>query len=86
MVIKNISEIAEENNCKKAATSIINYYTSNINKMDYKAYKTIGAGIILWCYRISSQNLNTMSLQTIRTGMGYGWITKYTEPQNCVSK
>ena len=54
MVIKNISEIAEENNCKKAATSIINYYTSNINKMDYKAYKTIGAGIILWCYRISS--------------------------------
>jgi len=46
MVIKNISKIAEENNCRKAATSIINYYTSNINRMDYKAYKSIGAGII----------------------------------------
>jgi len=46
MVIKNISKIAEENNCNKAAASIINYYTSNINRMEYKTYKTIGAGII----------------------------------------
>ena len=46
MVIKNISKIAEENNCNKTVASIINYYISNINRMDYKTYKTISAGII----------------------------------------
>ena len=45
-VIKNIAQIAEENNCGKAAATISNYYTSNLNRMDYKTYKTIGAGII----------------------------------------
>ncbi len=42
-VIANI-----ENNFKnsKDADSLVNYYSSNINRMDYSYYKTIGAGII----------------------------------------
>ena len=45
-VINNIAKIATENDCNKAAATIINYYTSNIHRMDYKNYKTMGAGII----------------------------------------
>ena len=45
-VLKNIEKIALINNCEKEATTIINYYTANINRMDYKYYKTIGAALI----------------------------------------
>lgn len=45
-VIENVEKIALETECKKAATAIINYYTSNLDRMDYKTYKTMGVGII----------------------------------------
>ena len=45
-VIKNISRIAAQNNCQKAGEIVIKYYTSNLKRMDYKKYKTIGIGII----------------------------------------
>lgn len=45
-VLRNIEKIAGETNCSKAAATITNYYTANLNRMDYKTYKTIGAGII----------------------------------------
>lgn len=43
-VIQNIKLIAGSEN--KAANGLIDYYTSNINRMDYKRYKQIGCGII----------------------------------------
>ena len=42
-VIMTIKKMAPNN---AAAEKIINYYQSNCNRMDYKYYKTIGAGII----------------------------------------
>lgn len=45
-VIKNIQKTGQKNNCKNEAAVIIKYYTSNINRMDYKKYKTIGMGLI----------------------------------------
>ena len=45
-VIKNIKKIAVINHCEKEVTIIINYYTTNIERMNYKYYKTIGAGLI----------------------------------------
>jgi len=44
-VIANIRECAGEEH-KEAANKLINYYQTNIDRMDYKYYKTIGAGII----------------------------------------
>ena len=43
-VIKNVRRKAGTDN--KAADELIGYYTSNINRMDYKRYKQIGCGII----------------------------------------
>ena len=45
-VLKNIEKIALTNDCEEETTTIINYYTANINRMDYKYYKIIGAGLI----------------------------------------
>ncbi|HRN35285.1 MAG TPA: UPF0236 family protein [Saprospiraceae bacterium] len=42
-VIANIRKRDAES---QAAISLINYYRVNVRRMDYKAYKTIGAGII----------------------------------------
>ncbi|MCY7293724.1 MAG: hypothetical protein LH615_16220 [Ferruginibacter sp.] len=42
-VIKHIRQLKSKNN---EAEKLINYYQSNINRMDYVAYKKIGAGII----------------------------------------
>lgn len=42
-VIKHIKQLKSKN---KEAEKLINYYQSNINRMDYVAYKKIGAGII----------------------------------------
>lgn len=42
-VIKHIKKLKTENN---EAEKLIQYYQSNIGRMDYKAYKKIGAGII----------------------------------------
>lgn len=46
IVIQNIEKMAAQNNCKKAAEIIVKYYTSNLNRMDYKKHKTMGIGII----------------------------------------
>src|ERR1039457_2240072 len=43
-VIRNIKLIAGTSN--KAANTLIDYYKSNINRMNYKSYKQIGCGII----------------------------------------
>jgi hypothetical protein len=43
-VIKNVRRKAGSDN--KAANNLIDYYNSNINRMDYKRYKQIGCGII----------------------------------------
>jgi hypothetical protein len=45
-VIKNIEIIGIETNCVKQAKSLMNYYQNNILRMDYKLYKTLGAGIV----------------------------------------
>jgi hypothetical protein len=42
-VIANIKKLDSEN---KEALSLINYYSNNIERMDYKAYKNIGVGLI----------------------------------------
>lgn len=42
-VIKHIKKLGSENN---EAEKLIQYYQSNVGRMDYKAYKKIGAGII----------------------------------------
>lgn len=43
----SISELpANKDTESEAAISLINYYTGNAYRMDYKTYKTIGAGII----------------------------------------
>lgn len=42
-VIKNISRL--KNNTQEAQ-SLINYYTNNASRMDYKQYKNVGVGII----------------------------------------
>lgn len=44
-VIANIGMCAGEGH-KEAARKLINYYQANVDRMDYKHYKTIGAGII----------------------------------------
>ena len=43
-VIKNVRRKVGTDN--KAANNLIDYYNSNINRMDYKRYKQIGCGII----------------------------------------
>jgi hypothetical protein len=43
MVIKNITRLNSE---RKEAQSLINYYTNNASRMDYKRYKNMGAGLI----------------------------------------
>ncbi len=43
-VIKNVRRKAGTDN--KAANNLIDYYNSNINRMDYKRYKQVGCGII----------------------------------------
>ena len=43
-VIKNVRRKAGTDN--KAANNLIDYYNSNLNRMDYKRYKQIGCGII----------------------------------------
>lgn len=45
-VEKVIANIKKRDTESEAAISLVNYYTGNANRMDYKAYKTIGAGII----------------------------------------
>jgi hypothetical protein len=45
-VLKVIENIKKQNTTSEAAVSIINYYTANASRMDYKLYKTIGAGLI----------------------------------------
>jgi len=48
-VIKNIEKLIKETDGtekKKAAQKVIDYYKSNVDRMDYKMYKTIGSGII----------------------------------------
>jgi len=42
-VIRDVKKLAPEN---EQAKQVIAYYEININRMDYKYYKTIGAGII----------------------------------------
>jgi hypothetical protein len=42
-VIANIRKVGGEN---KEALLLINYYSNNMDRMDYKAYKNIGAGLI----------------------------------------
>lgn len=41
-----IANIQKQDAQSEAAISLINYYTTNAYRMDYKTYKTIGAGII----------------------------------------
>lgn len=41
-----IANIRKQNSKSKEAQSLINYYTSNADRMNYKAYKKIGVGII----------------------------------------
>jgi len=41
-----IANIKKQNCTGKEAQLLINYYTSNADRMDYKAYKKIGAGLI----------------------------------------
>ena len=43
-VITNIKQITGSEN--EAATELIQYYTNNLSRMDYKAYRQIGCGII----------------------------------------
>ena len=45
-VIKVIANIKKLNSESKEALLLINYYTNNSNRMDYKAYKNIGVGLI----------------------------------------
>ena len=46
-VAKVISNIRKKAGCdNEAATKLIDYYSTNINRMDYKQYKQIGCGII----------------------------------------
>ena len=43
IVIENIQQLAPDNN---EAQKLINYYSNNIERMDYQHYKHIGCGII----------------------------------------
>jgi hypothetical protein len=45
-VMKVIDNIKRQNCESKEALSLISYYTNNAYRMDYKAYKNIGAGLI----------------------------------------
>lgn len=45
-VEKVISNIKKQDAESEASVSLVNYYTTNAHRMDYKTYKTIGAGII----------------------------------------
>lgn len=45
-VIKVIANIKKLKSESKEALLLINYYTNNIDRMDYKAYKNIGVGLI----------------------------------------
>lgn len=45
-VMEVIANIKKQNCESKEALSLINYYTSNAERMDYRAYKNIGAGLI----------------------------------------
>ncbi|HRO46919.1 UPF0236 family transposase-like protein [Agriterribacter sp.] len=45
-VKKVIANIQKQDKESEAAIELINYYTSNEYRMDYKTYKKIGAGII----------------------------------------
>jgi hypothetical protein len=46
IVIENIRKAANNGKAKETAEKLIAYYEANRNRMDYKKYKTIGAGII----------------------------------------
>jgi hypothetical protein len=45
-VLEVIANIKQQNCKSKEALLLINYYTNNVNRMDYKAYKNIGVGLI----------------------------------------
>jgi hypothetical protein len=45
-VMEVIAHIKQQGCESKDALALINYYTSNAYRMDYQAYKNIGAGII----------------------------------------
>jgi hypothetical protein len=45
-VMEVIANIEKQSCNSKEARSLIKYYTSNAERMDYKAYKNIGAGLI----------------------------------------
>ena len=42
----NLPNIKKQGKESEAAISLINYYSSNAYRMDYKMYKKTGAGII----------------------------------------
>jgi hypothetical protein len=45
-VIETLKTLSKRQQNKEAADKIINYYTDNLERMDYKRYQTIGKGLI----------------------------------------